>query len=79
MFVLQGHVRQVLAIDFAPDGYHVATGACLQDTAQHCCFSYVLPLITGKGRANVPMLSLRAGYSKVVPIPEHKQSAQAVS
>jgi U4/U6 small nuclear ribonucleoprotein PRP4 len=26
VFVLQGHVRQVLAIDFAPDGYHVATG-----------------------------------------------------
>jgi hypothetical protein len=24
--LLQGHVRQVLSIDFAPDGYHVATG-----------------------------------------------------
>jgi WD40 repeat protein len=26
VFVLQGHVRQVLSIDFSPDGYHVATG-----------------------------------------------------
>jgi WD40 repeat protein len=29
-FVLQGHVRQVLSIDFAPDGYHVATGTLLE-------------------------------------------------
>ena len=27
VLVLQGHVREVLGIDFAPNGYHVATGS----------------------------------------------------
>jgi U4/U6 small nuclear ribonucleoprotein PRP4 len=26
VFLLEGHIKQVLAIDFSPDGYRVATG-----------------------------------------------------
>jgi WD40 repeat protein len=26
VFTLAGHVKQIIALDFAPDGYHVATG-----------------------------------------------------
>jgi WD40 repeat protein len=26
VFTLAGHVKQIIVLDFAPDGYHVATG-----------------------------------------------------
>lgn len=27
MLTLEGHVKQILALDFAPNGYHVVTGS----------------------------------------------------
>jgi hypothetical protein len=73
-------VRQVLAIDFAPDGYHVATGALglQQDLIAYCCgVSCGWLSQMSMGPCKPAMLSLCAGCSKVMPVPalSAKQSA----
>lgn len=74
IFVLQGHVKQVIAVDFAPDGYHIATGGDDHTVKVrrsaillHCvtCWSVVAGNTSsspGRNRSTLYLVSCRGDY-----------------